>query len=302
MANQSTNLIGPIACSAGVLPTWVDEILEMLGAEKIPHQMFRASPKDQLVMMLEGDGGSYLLGPDARRLARHLTRLLAERSNTPTRCANVKSDSLGDQLLVDAESIQRGGHRESEAVDLPYEVVANYRQKDGASYGTRLDFTSQSGGLARFMARGMAGFHASGNWGNAPFERILGAWTAPKKLPSWPRAKALGTKASPGQKLAAAVAALETAKTEKSVIRAVARLRRAGEDPPRDPLLLSKALVASDDDARRWLLEQLERCWFTSLGPSRLATLQSRLRSCALLSEDATAERCRSLLARVSAR
>ena len=300
MANASTNIIGPLACTLDVLRGWVDEVLSSLGAEKIPHQHFRSSSSDQLVVMLDGEAGPYLLGPDARRLSRHVARLMAERTKTATRCANAQYDNLGDQLLLNAESIEPSGAHQPVELELPFEVVANYRQNERGDYGTRLDFTTQSGDLARFMARGMTGFRSPWNWAEAPFEELLGAWRAPKKLPPWPRVKTPRSKATPEQNVASAIKSLEAARTDARVASAVDRLRKAGAEPPLDPVLLAKGLVHPDDDARRWLLDRLDQCWFTTLGPAGLASLRSKVRCCELVSEDDTAARCRSLLGRIN--
>ncbi len=285
-----------------MLGVWTTASLAALGAIKIPDRASRFDRADQLLLVLRGDTGSWVLGLDQQRTSRHVARLLAERADAPVQWVSLKRDDLGDRVLVSAELIHRSGRRNPTELELPGEVVANYRQNDKGDYGVQLDFSTQSGGVARFLARGMEGFKDPLNWGMASFERILGVWTLPKKLPPWPRATSSRPKQSPEQKLDAAVTALQKASTPARIIGAINRIRKLREPPPRDPALLSKGLLHPDDEVRQWLLEHLERCYFTGLGPAGLASLKSRLRCCELESESPTSDRCRDLIARLNGR
>lgn len=295
-----TTIIGPVATDYVRVASWVDESLSSLGATKIPGRTTRFDRADQILLMLRSQTGAWILGPDHVRASRHLARLLALRAGSATQWIGLKRDDLGDRVLVDAERIHPAGLREPRPLELPEEVAANYGQNQNGDYGTRRDFTYQAGGIARFLAQGMEGFNDPLNWGNASFEETLGVWTLPKKLPPWPRVKAARPKLSTEQKLDAAVAALDKARTQARIVGAINRLRKLREPPPLDPALLSKGLVHPDDDVRQWLLEQLERCYFPRLGPAGLASLKSRLRCCELESDGATSERCRSLISHLN--
>ncbi len=295
-----TSIIGPIASDYARVASWVDESFAALGATKIPDRTSRFAKTDQILLMLRSDTGAWILGPDHVRASRHLARLLAERVDTAVQWIGLKRDDLGDRVLVNAELIHPAGRREPTNVEIRDEVLLNYRQNKKGDYGTRREFVYQSGGVARYLAQGMEGFNDPLNWGNASFEETLGVWTLPKKLPPWPKVKAARPKLSAEQKLDAAVAALDKARTQARIVGAVNRLRKLQESPPLDPALLSKGLVHPDNDARLWLLEQLERCYFPRLGPAGLASLKSRLRCCELESDAATSERCHLLIARLN--